>query len=340
MPQNSLRHADFFHLEQYGAPKMRSFVVASISALVRSSLKTITNWPQWISQLEEAADQFLPLRPMVKKTLTPSHWDSPPIALNLSEASKGMPNDRLWADFLPNLVQQLKGSGPLNGPIQKHIYKKIMHAKFSDCLNHTIEVRLTKLFHPFQVDLINSISLSRCAGILKKCRVAEVIKMLKCWTNGWATSRRYNSSEEKVLPCLFGCPSADDDLAHYVQCPHLYALWKYLIDPLFEGGVSEFPLERWGLIEPSNFKFRSMACVYAGYHAVRREFKDRGTHFEHSQNILTGHQLALSWRVFAEAFCVNARELSINTRKFSLPDFLAFLQHGSDQLFNQSSQST
>ena len=111
-----------------------------------------------------------------------------------------------------------------------------------------------------------------------------------------------------MLPCLFGCAGAEDDLAHYVQCPHLFALWTFLVDPSFEGGVSEFPLERWGLIDPSNFKFRCMACVYAGYHAARREFKDRNTYFDHSLSAFTGQQLATSWRVSADACFVDAPE--------------------------------
>ena len=78
LPQNSLCHADFMHLYEIGGPKFRSVVVASVSALVRTALKTVTSWPRWISQLERAAMQWLPLEPLVKGKLSTNCWDSPP----------------------------------------------------------------------------------------------------------------------------------------------------------------------------------------------------------------------------------------------------------------------
>ena len=337
LPQNSLCHADFFHLGQAGGPLLRSFVTASISALVRSSLKTVPGWQRWIVQLKEAAIQFLHLRPLISETLTPSFWDSPPIAVNLCEASQGLPKHRVWSEHLPSIVQELK-SGDLNrGSIQQFIYKKLTASKFVDCLNNTVQRRLSSMFHPFEVDFHGPVLLSRCWSTLKLCRTAEVIKTLKSWCNGWATSRRYH--EDKILPCLFGCAHSEDDLSHYMQCPHLFALWRFLIDPRLDGDVSDFPLVRWGLIGPSTFKFRCIACVFSGYHAIRREFQDINTFFEYNQKVFTGQQLNLAWRVFADAFFVDARELAINTRKFSLPAFITFLDHGSVQFFHPS-QST
>ena len=113
---------------------------------------------------------------------------------------------------------------------------------------------------------------------LEKCSLGVAVKVLKGWTNGWATSKRYSNNDDKILPCIFGCHNYTDDLAHYLQCPHLYAIWKFMLNPddLPEPPnphVSEFPLQRWGLVEPCVDKFKSIACVFSGYHAVRREFK-------------------------------------------------------------------
>jgi len=139
------------------------------------------------------------------------------------------------------------------------------------------------MFHPFQVNFGNSMSLSWCEVALNKCRVAEVFKILKCWNNGWATTRRYISNEERVLPCLLVVLRLR--MTSPTTCSARTCCALDLFDrPFVCGGISEYPLERCGLVEPSNFKFCCMACCNAG-HAVRREFGDRGTHCEHPQPV-------------------------------------------------------
>ena len=140
----------------------------------------------------------------------------------------------------------------------------------------------------------------------------------KCWCNGWATSRRYH--EDKLLPCLFGCSKCSDDLHHYLQCPHLFALWGFLA-----GGASADPLARWGLIQPNSNKFNLIACTFSGYHAVRRNFRLRKEFFTFDQEILNGQQIRSAWSVFADSFFVEARELGVQCRRFSLPSFFGYL---------------
>ena len=117
-------------------------------------------------------------------------------------------------------------------------------------------------------------------------------------------------------PCVFGCCSEQDDLHHYLTCPHLYAIWSFLV-----GGVSSDPLIRWGLVNPKAESMLQIACVFVGYHAVRRHFKSKSEVFLHDQVILTGPQIRASWTVFADTYQVEARELSVNCRKFSVPSF-------------------
>ena len=144
------------------------------------------------------------------------------------------------------------------------------------------------------------------------------MKVLKCWCNGWASSRRYH--EEPVLPCLFGCKHAEDDLHHYMQCPHLYALWTYLIP-----GVSSNPLIRWALVAPTELDFLLVACVFSGYHAVRRKFKEMHVIFHQNQPKLSNPLLRVAWTVFADAFCVEARELNVSCKQFLVTSFLDFI---------------
>ena len=137
--------------------------------------------------------------------------------------------------------------------------------------------------------------------------------------NGWATSCRFH--EDKILPCLFGCAGQQDDLSHYLVCPHLFTLWSYLTN----SNVSEMPLIRWGLINPCTHNLNAIACVFSGYHAVRRHFKTINQFFEHEQHELSSAQLCCARGVFAETFKVEAGELGMYTPKFSLQSFLNFM---------------
>ena len=123
--------------------------------------------------------------------------------------------------------------------MQKLVYKGVISTMHVNCIHVTLQRRLESLFDPFILDFSNTIILQSLSGGLKKHRVAEVMKVLKVW----ATSRRYH--EDIQLPCLFGCQHQSDDLHHYLQCPHLFALWSF-ISP----GVDSDPLVRWALIKP------------------------------------------------------------------------------------------
>ena len=181
--------------------------------------------------------------------------------------------------------------------------------------------RLTSLYQPFTFDFNNSISLAASLMQLKRNRVADVMKVLKSWCNGWATSYRYH--EDIKLPCLFGCVNCADSMHHYMQCPHLFALCKYLCP-----STSEDPLIRWGLRNCSSETYKQIACMYSGYHAVRRHFKNSGVSFIHNMMNIDGASLRTSWTVFVEAFCAEARELNVHTVKFSVATFLHFLSTG------------
>ena len=317
MPQNSLCHSDFMHLHRIGGPNFRSICAASFAALIRTALKTVTSWRSWILQLEEAADMFLPAYSVVRGYLSVPCWDSPPIAVNLREAACGLPHHPTWARGLPEVISKLEV------PSQKVFYAKLVANRFSNTLNDTFKRRLTSLFQPYELDFQQAILLDRCWATLKKCRVADAVKIIKTWSNGWATSSRYH--EGVILPCLFGCKSCTDNLQHYMQCPHLFALWTFLA-----GDISSDPLVRWGLIGPEPNDFLQIAAVFSGYHAIRREFKRKSEMFVNNVNSLTGAQLRVAWTVFADTFFVEAREAKLTCRRFSVTSFLNFLHHNSE----------
>ena len=101
---NCMRHSDMFELYKYGGPKLRSISVACAAALTRTSLKTISEWPEWVKQLQFAFNEFTALgllrRPgqtaLSQAKLCPDYWDSSPIALNLRDAYDGFPHSKKW----------------------------------------------------------------------------------------------------------------------------------------------------------------------------------------------------------------------------------------------------
>ena len=251
---------------------------------------------------------------MQSKLSTPL-WDSPPIVCNLRDAAGGFEGTK-WAAGVAAGKKALCASKSVNVQVQRVFYNKLMEVRFGNRLRVTVERRLTHLFAPYFVDFGHLVVLDRCFRTLKECRVAEACKVLKCWTNGWATSRRYH--EDQLLPCLLGCRNDSDCLEHYLLCPHLFGLWRFL-----SGGLAdENPLIRWGLIHPNKLTLHYVACVFSGYHAVRRDFNASSCTSTDNRLVLTSAQLRRAWSVFADAFKVEARELALQQRQFSLPEFL------------------
>ena len=138
----------------------------------------------WIDQLSKAADDFLPLQPLVEDTLSTKCWDSLPLALNLREASRGLPSRPRWCISNSDLLSKLHEEDLKGKPVQNLVYKELVSAKLECTLNDTFERRLADLFHPYDLDFSSSIFLQRCCDILKKNWVADSVKVIKGWCVG------------------------------------------------------------------------------------------------------------------------------------------------------------
>ena len=152
---------------------------------------------------------------------------------------------------------------------------------------------------------------------------AAMSKVLKTWTNGWITSHRMH--EEHEHPCLLGCHGKIDDLSHYVQCPYIYAIIKFLIPE-----VSSDPLTRLGLVKTSEYELKIVCCIFSAYHGLRANVYAGiiPLHPKSCTSIGDGASLRLSWSSFAQHFSAAAGEISIYHRSFSLPEFIIFLVSG------------
>ena len=187
------------------------------------------------------------------------------------------------------------------------------------------ERRLTKLFAPYELDFQHNINLPSCFAVLKELRASDSAEVLKTWLNGWVTS--YSMHEDVLLNCLFGCHRQPDSLHHYVQCPHMFALLKFL-----KHDCSPEPLTRLGLINPNGCCMKVVCCMFSAYHAVKAKVRAgqitdisaiNGNTFSSA-----GPALRFAWSVFAQTFAAEAGEFAIQCRAFSLPKFIAFLTSG------------
>ena len=91
-------------------------------------------------------------------------------------------------------------------------------------------------------------------------------KVIKTWLNGWITSHRMH--EDLLHECLLGCPDQADKLAHYVMCPRIYATALF-----FVSSTSSNPLERIGLLHPSQDSLLICACTFSAYHGLKAKIR-------------------------------------------------------------------
>ena len=86
-----------------------------------------------------------------------------------------------------------------------------------------LQARIRDMFSPYLVDWENINFITS----LNACKALHIgMKVMRTWLNGWHSSSRCQAAQP--YPCLFGCHGAQDNLHHYIICPELYGLCKYL----------------------------------------------------------------------------------------------------------------
>ena len=159
--------------------------------------------------------------------------------------------------------------------------------------------------------------------ILRGFRAHDAIRVLKTWSNAWCTSGRFH--EEVRLPCLLGCAGATDEQAHYCMCPYLYAIQKYLWQPI--GTISEDPICRLGLRDPTSDSLLAVTCTFSAYHNLKftnaARFHPAGD-LDPTQPLTTATQSSFL-RSFAEVFRTEALELGRPARCFDFIEFDKFV---------------
>ena len=176
--------------------------------------------------------------------------------------------------------------------------------------------RCQNLFAPYEITAEHGVDLQAAYRLLGKVEKHVGLKVLKTWLNALATSHRMH--EDCALDCLLGCSHAKDSLSHYIHCPHLFAMQRYLFQH-----ISGDPAVRFGIKSPDILSFKVISCLFSAYHALKRDVR-AGKINVHSETWLRS---ALS--LFAEVCKAEAGELRVHTRAFSLAKFVDFLITGS-----------
>ena len=174
-------------------------------------------------------------------------------------------------------------------------------------------------------------------NILKMLRSHDAIRVVKTWVNAWCASARFG--EVPGHPCYFGC-SAKDDMRHYVMCPALYTLQRFVFEvppppPLLPDAflIHPEPLQRLGIHCTSERILKIVACTFSGYHAIKFKYSELfavGGPWHAHPNIPEILHLSL-YRSFSDALSEEARELGLPTRRFDPEVFYEFLSSLDDQ---------
>ena len=137
------------------------------------------------------------------------------------------------------------------------------------------------------------------------------MKILKTGLNVWITSNRIKGANS-VYPCLFGCDACVDRLSHYLICPKMMTICKFL-----DRDCPHHPISRLGIDNPDKGVLIHMCCVFSGYHAVISHVKMNHDIFatECQRLKLSIRSAQKTWSVFADAFSVSAHEFG-----FALPN--------------------
>ena len=93
------------------------------------------------------------------------------------------------------------------------------------------------------------------------------MKVLKPWFNAWTTSSRMGGAHY-IYPCLSGYDDSCDRLGHYLICPMMFSLCKFM-----HRDLSIHPTDRWGPNSPDKATIIHMCCVFSAYHATAAHVK-------------------------------------------------------------------
>ncbi len=89
VPPNTFSSAMAAQLDKLGLVKFASTTSTGAAALLRTAMNGKIEWKGLLAQLSEGANGLVSLERFASGHLSPPHWLSPPIVVNLAEAAAG-----------------------------------------------------------------------------------------------------------------------------------------------------------------------------------------------------------------------------------------------------------
>ena len=192
--------------------------------------------------------------------------------------------------------------------LQKFVYEQYMQCRFGLDFPSHLQARISDMFSPYLVDWKN-INFTASLDACKALHIGNSMKIIKTWLNGWHSSSRCQAVQP--FPCLFGWRGAQDNLHHYIICPELYGLCKFLYRDL-----SHLPLHRFGLYNPSHQLMVHLCCMYGAYHVLIKYVNCKHDIVsQHLEQLLIGPRFR-TWSDFAEAYDADAKDFGVSTPHF------------------------
>ena len=223
------------------------------------------------NELSKLAFESNPLIKAVRGDLRPVGWIGDAFCSHVYNASLCNLSDRDFpgADEAPLRVvnDYQRGVASKNG-LQKRLFHAIHSCNRVDWLallnRRTISLGISP---NFRVDPSLPQSFVQ---VSKRLPLSAKMAIIKTWTNGLATSRRFHESSR--LPCIFGC-GQEDTLLHYLRCECLWPLVLSAIsahkDRLLDG-----PELRACLVNVSLCSISGCWCAFQLYHALKIQHRE------------------------------------------------------------------
>ncbi len=135
---NALPKSGYLNLALLGGPSVRSVYATMRAAMFAASDRFKISWQLWLSQLERTAAEHSTCNEVAQHKLSPSFWDTLPIAASLQVASAGWPEDRVLEGAVLETRHELqdlanssrcspasKAKSPTQRVAYKHIFSKL-----------------------------------------------------------------------------------------------------------------------------------------------------------------------------------------------------------------------
>ena len=235
---------------------------------MRTALETVSVWRDAAKWLESSAEDFLSIDLWNKRLWWPDFWDTPAFAQQLLDAHQGLPNytklQGLGAAALAAL-RTARRTSPTPVKTQRFLYQYLVESLYPDSVADTFRKRLS-VIAPLEGELARTVDFQGVRNILLQQTSLFAVTVLKSLANAWTTSSR--THESKVLPCILGCPNAQDTQEHYLRCERLWRLVKGS-RICFSRPFPKRVLARLGLLPLSDVSFRELVVASRFYHYVK-----------------------------------------------------------------------